>query len=131
MVFLLAPRCWQSAPRNMRVVCITRRRWRKAMADDEITNPDRRDNTRVGTDIEVDLGSYSRYQLQRSANISNVSAGGVFIRTRDPQPVGTILHIRFLLPGEKNPVQCSAQVRWVYHQPASVSLNSSGMGLQF
>lgn len=59
----------------------------------------------------------------------NVSLGGVFISTKSPFPVGTIVSLHLYNPGDAahtSPVSARAVVRWrqIWREPR-------GMGLQF
>jgi uncharacterized protein (TIGR02266 family) len=83
---------------------------------------------RIDSSIDVDYSTYSSYHIKR---ITNISKGGVFIRTQDIFPVGTVMEIRFRLPKLDHQIQSKVKVMWTYRQPASVNLNSSGMGVGF
>src|SRR6266536_4661174 len=63
---------------------------------------------------------------------SNMSRGGVFIRTREPKAIGTLLAFEFRLQGGQAVVKGQGIVRWV--QPDSPGAHppaASGMGVQF
>lgn len=100
------------------------------MSDDNAQD-ERRSHDRIPIDMMVDFGEYSAYQLNRCAQLANISGGGVFIQTNDLHPVGTKLQLEFGLPGKSKKIQAVAIVRWVYNQPSSVHQNSSGMGVEF
>jgi uncharacterized protein (TIGR02266 family) len=53
---------------------------------------------------------------------TNLSAGGIFIATSDPHPVGTHLELVVRLPGKRPALLVHAEVRWT---------DGSGMGVQF
>jgi uncharacterized protein (TIGR02266 family) len=53
----------------------------------------------------------------------NVSHGGVAVRTTNPHETGTLLRVRFRLPGDHGEVDAEARVVW--------SDPRAGMGLQF
>src|SRR5262245_29395940 len=53
----------------------------------------------------------------------NLSRGGIAIRTTSPQATGTVMRLRFRLPGSKKDIDAEARVQW--------SSNRVGMGLQF
>jgi uncharacterized protein (TIGR02266 family) len=89
---------------------------------------ERRRDDRIDTSIDVDYSTYSSYHLRK---ITNVSKGGLYIRTQEPPPVGTDLEVRFKLPDQKRELNLSVKVAWTYKQPETVALNSSGMGVQF
>lgn len=100
--------------------------------DKEITdptpNPNNREHARIPTSLEVDYSTYTPYHIRR---ITNISKGGVFIRTQEIIPVGTVLDISFQLPNRSTPIKSKVKVMWTYRQPSTVNLNSSGMGVQF
>jgi molecular chaperone DnaK len=63
---------------------------------------------------------------------TNVSRGGVFIRTRDPKPVGTMLNLELRLAGGEAVVRARGVVRWVADEDHSTHPpTASGMGVQF
>jgi uncharacterized protein (TIGR02266 family) len=68
--------------------------------------------------VEVDLLSDEHFFAGRSGNISE---GGVFV-VAEPKPIGTIIHVRFTLPGDARPMMVVTEVRWV---------SEGGMGLRF
>lgn len=53
----------------------------------------------------------------------NISRGGLAIRTTSPLDVGTVVKVRFRLPGAPREIDAEAQVRWAERRV--------GMGLQF
>ena len=89
---------------------------------------DLRQHKRVDASLHVDYSTYSPYHIRRITNISN---GGVFIRSQEIFPIGTVMDISFRLPDEDKDIQTKVKVIWTYRQPATVSMNSSGMGVQF
>jgi uncharacterized protein (TIGR02266 family) len=80
----------------------------------------RRSSPRVALSITV---SYRVDSVIASAVCANVSKGGVFLRTMNPQPPGKRLRVRFRLPASKREIDTEAVVAW--------SDARSGMGLQF
>jgi molecular chaperone DnaK len=63
---------------------------------------------------------------------SNVSRGGLFIRTRDPKPVGTALSFELRLAGGEPVVKGEGVVRWVQlEDPTAHPPTAPGMGVQF
>jgi uncharacterized protein (TIGR02266 family) len=80
----------------------------------------RRSSPRVALSISV---SYRVDQVIASALCANVSKGGIFLRTMNPQPTGKRLHVRFRLPGSKREIDTEVVVAW--------SDARAGMGLQF
>jgi uncharacterized protein (TIGR02266 family) len=80
----------------------------------------RRSSPRVALSITV---SYRIDSAIASAVCANISKGGMFLRTMNPQPAGRRLRVRFRVPGSKREVETEAVVAW--------SDARSGMGLQF
>jgi uncharacterized protein (TIGR02266 family) len=62
----------------------------------------------------------------------NMSTGGVFIETGSILPVGTLLAVKFKLPGNDSIIACKARVAWI-NEPGNLRKFSlpPGMGLQF
>ncbi len=60
---------------------------------------------------------------------TNLSEGGMFIRSRQPQPVGTHLKFEVQLAGGQRVMRGTAVVKWV-RQPGDPA-GGSGMGVQF
>jgi uncharacterized protein (TIGR02266 family) len=63
-----------------------------------------------------------------SADILNLSSGGIFIKTDNPPPVDATFSLRFHLPGDPEPLAIEGQVVWVKQESKAVP---SGMGVQF
>ncbi len=80
----------------------------------------RRSSPRVVLGIPV---SYRLGNAIASAVTLNISRGGVAVRTTSPHEAGTVLTVRFRLPGGKKEIAGAARVTWVDR--------SVGMGLQF
>jgi uncharacterized protein (TIGR02266 family) len=62
----------------------------------------------------------------------NMSAGGMFIRTKDILPVNTSMVMKFRLPDRKIIITCKAKVAWT-NEPDDLKKYSlpPGMGVQF
>ncbi len=60
--------------------------------------------------------------LQQSANLSR---GGIYLERTVPHPEGTLLNLRFTLPGDDTPIECRGHI--VYPRAG----DDFGMGLQF
>ena len=80
----------------------------------------RRTGSRVLLGIPV---SYRLRQLIASGVTLNVGRGGIAIRTIDPLAMGTIVRLRFRLPGTGGDIEADGRVVW--------SDRRLGMGLQF
>ncbi len=60
----------------------------------------------------------------------NISEGGLYLRTADPRPGGTILHVKFTLPHDTEPIKLTAEV--VRSLQLGTQLNvEPGMGVRF
>ena len=94
----------------------------------EAPGEDRRSAERVQVTWSVDCETEDTFLY---ASIANISEMGIFVRTRDPLPVGTLLTLRFQPPGAVDPFVLAGQVQWVNPVRAlSVSPNP-GMGVRF
>jgi len=58
----------------------------------------------------------------------NISTGGLFVATRDIKSVGTVVRVKFVLPGLPGAVEADAVVRWVREVGDP---DHHGMGVQF
>lgn len=81
---------------------------------------DRRSSPRVTMGIPV---SYRFGNTIAAALTLNVSRGGLAVRTTNPLAVGTVVKVRFRLPGGKQEIESSAKISWTDRR--------IGMGLQF
>lgn len=90
---------------------------------------ERRRTVRAVARIEVfNKGAHSqRVPLYISGN---VSAGGIFLITQDPFPVGTDLKISFTLPDDENHIETEGTVIWSRRERESAE-RPPGMGVQF
>ena len=62
----------------------------------------------------------------------NMSRGGMFIRTRDPRPVGTTLALEVRLQTGETVIRGEGVVRWVHSaEPSERTPSAPGMGVQF
>ena len=96
---------------------------------DEVAAANRRLVERVLVDLEVDYASDDTYLY---AYARNISALGIFLQTRDPQPRGTRLNLRFVLPGSAERIQVEGVVRWVNpYRPGDRDNLNPGMGVEF
>ena len=63
-----------------------------------------------------------------SADILNLSSGGIFIKTGYPPPLDATFSLRFHLPSDPEPLDTEAQVVWIKQESKA---SPSGMGVQF
>lgn len=103
---------------------------RKAQLEEgEAAAANRRVMERVLVDLEVDYASDDTYLY---AYACNISALGIFLQTREPQPRGTHLNLRFVLPGSAERIQVEGVVRWVNpYRPGDRDNLNPGMGIEF
>ena len=85
--------------------------------------------TPSGLLVRLSYGSVDEF-VEKFA--SNISRGGLFIRTRDPKPVGTVLGFELRLAGGETVVKGEGIVRWIQPEnPGARPPTSPGMGVQF
>lgn len=90
---------------------------------------DRRQFQRILIDLEVDYKCEDTFLF---AYITDMSALGIFIRTNNPEPVGTRLNLRFTLPGDTKPLELEGEVTWINpYRPGSFENINPGMGVRF
>jgi len=93
----------------------------------ESSGIDRRRFERFETSISVDYANGDTFLF---SYIQNISEMGIFIRSDDPFPIGTTLHMRFTPEGQE-PIEVSGEVTWVNpYRPFGDNLNP-GMGVHF
>ena len=66
----------------------------------------------------------------------NINEGGLFVETDSPLPVGTLVQLKFYLPGLDAPVETQGEVVWVGRGGETGSHSEDtparpGMGIQF
>ena len=61
---------------------------------------------------------------------TNISSKGIYIQTINPKPTGFQVRLRFNLPGDKETIECSAEVVWSRDYD-SKTCRKPGMGLRF
>jgi type IV pilus assembly protein PilZ len=88
---------------------------------------ERRQYERYDTSISVDYSSGDTFLF---SYIQNISEMGIFIRSDDPFPIGTVLHLRFTPDGQE-PLEIWGEVTWINpYRPFGDNLNP-GMGVRF
>jgi len=89
----------------------------------------REPRTAIGLRVKLSHGSVDEF-VERFA--TNISRGGVFIRTREPRAVGTQVDLELKLSGGETVVRARGVVRWVAREdPAAHPPAAPGMGIQF
>lgn len=102
------------------------------MSDDEDSGRasggiERRRHERFDTSISVDYSSGDTFLF---SYIQNISEMGIFIRSDEPLPIGTVLELRFAPDGQE-PMELAGEVTWVNpYRPFGENLNP-GMGVRF
>ncbi len=65
------------------------------------------------------------------ANITNISALGIFVSSRQPLPLGTRVRMRFSPPGTMEPFALYGEVAWVNPVKLLAPCKNPGMGIRF
>lgn len=81
---------------------------------------------RVGMVLEVRYRNAGQFLVSYCTNLSR---GGLFVSTRQPEPVGTELVLSLRVPGRAIPVALKARVRW--RRSEDDEHGPAGMGLSF
>jgi uncharacterized protein (TIGR02266 family) len=81
---------------------------------------------RVGMVLEVRYRNAGQFLVSYCTNLSR---GGLFVSTREPEPVGTELVLSLRVPGRSLPVTLRARVRW--NRAEDTTEGPAGMGLSF
>jgi type IV pilus assembly protein PilZ len=88
---------------------------------------ERRQYERFDTSISVDYSSGETFLF---SYIQNISEMGIFIRSDNPLPIGTVLELRFA-PDGQNAIELLGEVTWINpYRPFGDNLNP-GMGVRF
>src|SRR4051794_26019867 len=88
-----------------------------------------RDSRRVPLETRVQF-KFDRFSGFLSDFSANISPGGMFIRTRAPQPPGTVLEFEFRLGDGFELIKGRGEVVWVRPEDEG-STRPMGMGLRF
>jgi type IV pilus assembly protein PilZ len=83
---------------------------------------------RYQVDIVV---NYETRDLFLGSRVTNLSRGGLFIRTDNPLPIQTELDLHFHLPDEPGTVDARGRVVWNYDIPQNGCQMVFGMGIRF
>lgn len=81
---------------------------------------------RVGMVLEVRYRNAGQFLVSYCTNLSR---GGLFVSTREPEPIGTELVLSLRVPGRSSPVSLRARVRWTRVEDNADG--PAGMGLSF
>jgi type IV pilus assembly protein PilZ len=96
--------------------------------EDRRLGRDRRKFERVLVDLEVDYKCEDTFLF---AYITDISAMGIFVRTNNPEPVGSRINVRFSPPGMLT-LQLEGEVIWINpYRPGDRESINPGMGIKF
>jgi len=108
-----------------------RRRSRLPVGRDRRAGADRRIHKRIPVSIEVDYRADDTFLF---AYITDISAMGIFVRTDNPEPVGTRLTLSFKMPQTMGGgiIELEGEVIWINPpRPEHDEGRNPGMGVQF
>jgi CRP/FNR family transcriptional regulator len=88
----------------------------------------RRTEERTSTKIRIKFKSASDFFR---AYIGNLGTGGLFIKTTQTVPAGTILNLEFNLPDSDNLIQARGRVIWARSKEECDETKQPGLGIQF
>ncbi len=102
----------------------------KGKGEGEDKGAERREWHRVLVDLEVDYGNSENFLF---AYIRDISETGIFIRTNEPEKIGTMLNLRFMPDdGNRQMLQLEGEVLWVNSLRTEDPNNiHPGMGVRF
>ena len=83
---------------------------------------------RYQVDIPVD---YETRDLFLGSRVTNISRGGLFIRTDNPLPVQTEVSLSLHLPQDEGVIEARGRVVWNFDVPKNSFHVVSGMGIKF
>lgn len=86
-------------------------------------NEERRTSERIPVEMWVEEATDRELYFQRGANISE---GGIFLEHTIPHPLGTEVILRFVLPGDGEPIRVKGEIVNVNEERPGL-----GMGIKF
>ena len=92
-----------------------------------VTGP-RRTEERTGATIRITFKKASDFFR---AYIGNLGTGGLFIKTSQTVPAGTVLNLEFNLPDSDHLIQAKGKVVWARSKGESDERKPPGLGIQF
>src|SRR5882762_8492697 len=84
-----------------------------------MTAADKRRQERIAVELWIEAERDGELYFQRA---SNLSIGGAFFTQTIPLPLGTLVALKFALPGDTYEIQCKGEI---------VTAKDLGMGVQF
>src|SRR6185295_9644730 len=91
--------------------------------------PENRQNKRKAVGLLVKLG-HSGVDDFVAKYATNLSEGGMFVRSKKPLALGTVLQFKVEIAGGQRVMQGTAKVKWA-RETAGNPAEPSGMGLEF
>jgi uncharacterized protein (TIGR02266 family) len=88
-----------------------------------MTMPEKRQHRRLPSALTVIFESQGESQQYL---VTDVSSGGLFVKTASPLPIGTEIALKVILPPNNLAVSVQGRVTWVREQTGV-----EGMGIQF
>jgi uncharacterized protein (TIGR02266 family) len=88
--------------------------------------PEKREHSRAAVKIEIEFKEIIDFVTSYMHNISN---GGLFLKTDDAYPLGTIVFLRFTMPGDTRPIETEGEVVWC--NIGGRGYFPKGMGIKF
>ena len=87
---------------------------------------------RIPIKLEVFYGEGEMLTDYEASYTFNVSAGGLFLETTNPLPLGATLKLKLSLPESDHPISCLVRVAWINSHISPIrSDHPSGMGVEF
>jgi uncharacterized protein (TIGR02266 family) len=87
---------------------------------------DKRAHPRAAATIDIEFKEVLDFV---TSYMRNISSGGLFLKTDDAYPLGTIVFLRFTMPGDTQPVEVDGEVVW--SNRGSRGYFPKGMGIKF
>lgn len=78
--------------------------------------------------IKISLLGLQEFLVEHSKNLSE---GGMFIKTRNPRPVGTMIFLEFRLLDGQELVRVKGEVIWICREEEPGGNRTPGMGIRF
>jgi type IV pilus assembly protein PilZ len=94
---------------------------------DAVSALDRRTHDRFAVTWHVDCVTEDTFLY---ASLANISAMGIFVRTMDPLPVGTLVRLSFMPPGYAS-FSLFGRVAWINRWRTDRDNPNPGMGVRF
>ncbi len=98
------------------------------MPGSEPPQTDQRAAERADVSWDVDCETEDTFLF---ASITNISAMGIFVRTTEPMPIGTLMTLRFAPRAPETPFTMQGRVRWLNRMSAFGENLNPGMGIMF